>query len=668
MRKMIIGICIGILLIASASLLVAGTATLRQGDMSSPAHVAAPGPGENESVSQAGIIDFGQKDSLFFQRPFEPDEGWIFHTSTYDPSYPVDYTCYESFWNLAGPICDIHWWGLILSYPWANCDPQGMEFEIKIYSDPPDDHVNMPPTDVVCTFTNVLPSYTYYATYGGAYDCYYFTFDLVPCCDVRDGWVSIRSTYSPNSCWFLWSGSPDGDAFAYQENGDPITNDLAIVLTGEPGEPWPNHKMHFPQLPDLIGWDVLATYPKILADDWQCSETGYVTDIHFWGSWKDRDGNPYTDDIGQIQYFIFSIHDNIPADVDTPWSRPGELLWEFIEWVPGTPSDPPTMEGWADPNAGFWNCNDHVPYWQYDFVDIPQPFLQVRDQIYWLNISAVLVDTFFQWGWKNSRDHFMDDAVYMDEFPVPTPWFPIYEPPRCNWFDVGFFGPLGTPPEDMGSTNYYGQGWYAYPQYNWWNMWFYDNPFTYDHEKHIWMEFYIEPLYPHSFAEFAINWSTPAWDEMEMGRPPLPEDGNEDLYIGREIFPVVPGPNTIDYWLPYNPEWVSIDFWAQDVIINGWIWHECVETSLDLAFVITGEPLPYICGDANGNGAVEPGDVVYLLNYLFIPGSPPPIPMAAGDVNCDGVVNAADVVYLLNYLFRSGFAPCDPSGDGIPDC
>jgi hypothetical protein len=44
--------------------------------------------------------------------------------------------------------------------------------------------------------------------------------------------------------------------------------------------------MHFPQLPDSTGWDVKASGGICLADDWQCSETGYVGDIHFWGSWK----------------------------------------------------------------------------------------------------------------------------------------------------------------------------------------------------------------------------------------------------------------------------------------------------------------------------------------------------------------------------------------------
>lgn len=65
---------------------------------------------------------------------------------------------------------------------------------------------------------------------------------------------------------------------------------LAVIAFGSPAwahwQPGDGHKMHFPQLPDSTGWDVKASGGICLADDWQCSETGYVGDIHFWGSWK----------------------------------------------------------------------------------------------------------------------------------------------------------------------------------------------------------------------------------------------------------------------------------------------------------------------------------------------------------------------------------------------
>ena len=65
---------------------------------------------------------------------------------------------------------------------------------------------------------------------------------------------------------------------------------------------------------------------------------------------------------------------------------------------------------------------------------------------------------------------------------------------------------------------------------------------------------------------------------------------------------------------------------------------------------------PYILGDANGDGLIDVGDVVYLINYLFKSG-PTPNPIQAADATCDGNVDVADVVYLINYLFKSGPSP-----------
>lgn len=61
-------------------------------------------------------------------------------------------------------------------------------------------------------------------------------------------------------------------------------------------------------------------------------------------------------------------------------------------------------------------------------------------------------------------------------------------------------------------------------------------------------------------------------------------------------------------------------------------------------------------GDANGDGVINIGDVVYLINYLYR-GNPPPDPEWTGDANCDGIINIGDVVYLINYLYRGGSPP-----------
>jgi hypothetical protein len=61
-------------------------------------------------------------------------------------------------------------------------------------------------------------------------------------------------------------------------------------------------------------------------------------------------------------------------------------------------------------------------------------------------------------------------------------------------------------------------------------------------------------------------------------------------------------------------------------------------------------------GDANSDGAVDLGDAVFILNYLFR-GASPPVPLSAGDANCDAFVDLADAIHVLNYLFRGGDPP-----------
>ena len=65
-----------------------------------------------------------------------------------------------------------------------------------------------------------------------------------------------------------------------------------------------------------------------------------------------------------------------------------------------------------------------------------------------------------------------------------------------------------------------------------------------------------------------------------------------------------------------------------------------------------------LAGDADGNGAIDVGDVFYVINALFAGG---PSPVRNADANGDGVVNVADVFYLINFLFAGGPAPSCPN-------
>jgi parallel beta-helix repeat protein len=65
---------------------------------------------------------------------------------------------------------------------------------------------------------------------------------------------------------------------------------------------------------------------------------------------------------------------------------------------------------------------------------------------------------------------------------------------------------------------------------------------------------------------------------------------------------------------------------------------------------------PVVCGDANGDGAVDISDAVYLIAYIFS-GGPAPQPLCSGDATGDGFVDISDAVYLIAYIFSGGPAP-----------
>ncbi len=77
-----------------------------------------------------------------------------------------------------------------------------------------------------------------------------------------------------------------------------------------------------------------------------------------------------------------------------------------------------------------------------------------------------------------------------------------------------------------------------------------------------------------------------------------------------------------------------------------------------------------ICGDANDDQAVNVSDAVWIINFVFIGGSPPQPVLACGDANDDAAVNVSDAVWVINYVFIGGAPPgtCSPGSWDGDDC
>ena len=151
----------------------------------------------------------------------------------------------------------------------------------------------------------------------------------------------------------------------------------------------------------------------------------------------------------------------------------------------------------------------------------------------------------------------------------PTPGFVS---PKIDNFWVATTGfnleavlPGGTA-NDPGETG----EWYLYdqdPPNEWYNIWFYNEPLDLNRMKVIHMGFWIHPQGPNTYFNYVVNWSNDLWtgpgfptpsDEMFIERSPI----NTMTVTGLEwveLYYIIPD---------YNPEWVSVDIWGDNIIIE----------------------------------------------------------------------------------------------------
>jgi len=367
--------------------------------------------------------------------------------------------------------------------------------------------------------------------------------------------------------------SPWGAGFCLGDLDGNTIDDACEPPGWQPGDP---HKMHFPQLPDEMGWDVYATYPYMCADDWTCGETGWVKDLHFWGSWMHGVEGP-------ILAFRISIWSDVPANPPLePYSHPGDMMWYREIPFDQVIADPIQggIEGWYNPPFGTVLPDDHMQYFQYNiYLDDPDWFWQDEGTIYWLNITAILAEPqVHSWGWKSSTEHHMDDAVWGVDDP-PFFWTELYEPPQfATSMDLAFVI-TGESPGILGACCFV-DGTCA-------NM--------------------------TQSACLGILGATYEGDGTACLGDIVTVDGIDDICECHGMCGNVNGDTVID---------ISDAVYVVNLVFT------------------PGSPFPIpvkACGDVNDDGVVDISDAVYLVNYVFTPGAPPPGTCSPGNPGWNGL-------------------------------
>nr|QNO54163.1 hypothetical protein LIOOIKKA_00005 [Methanosarcinales archaeon ANME-1 ERB7] len=414
--------------------------------------------GEETSTDASGSV-------VKWQQPPDMEYGVNIQSTEVEPIVADDWRCEDP-----RPVTDVHFWGSYIGWETETEKPQsrlpGVKgFVIRIYEDVPtgvDQRYSHPgklsheakveefEENYVASILHPDETYEHKV---------YYSMDLPEPFEQKEGtiyWISIAAIM-PDEYKYPWGWETstrhwNDNACGSVSGGDPWdwdeitpgmlpqwypheTVDMAFELTvGSESPP-----IKWQQRPDMVqGINVISLVDDdnpesmTVADDWLCLDGSQVTDLHFWGSYPGW----YPDKVPRdpntppgIKEFKVQIYSDVPAVIGgEEFSRPGNLRYEV--WVDDF------TETYVDSILLPWEKYEHK--YRYD-IDLPKPFPQKRDTIYWLNIAARPLNHTYPWGWENSMDRWNDFAVrgwYAD--PDNSKWDLIYHPRTERHIDMAF--------------------------------------------------------------------------------------------------------------------------------------------------------------------------------------------------------------------------------------
>jgi len=409
----------------------------------------------------------------FVQMPDVTPNGKDIFLSQSPTIWADDFLCTNT-----GPVTDIHLWISSIE----NAPATGALFELSIWSDVPASPTTGPSRPGQRLWWEVFQPGQYEIALGAANlqeqfwvldpppahmvgpDTKVFQYNFYP----KAPFAQLGSLTAPTIYWLgvcLLSGNapPQGwktSADHFQDDavvghyvaGAPIVTDwrelrdpldpavslsfsFALTTTNQPPPCCPEtNGVKFLQRPKVNdGLDVLASgipgrVPLVLADDFICTNSGPVTDIHVWGSWLQ-------DAVDPTPSFWLGIYSDVPVSAVNPFSHPGNLLWQqwfgpgqYVPclWTNGT-------EQFYDPSQTPPTIGPDTQVYYYCFFPT-NPFVQqgtaAKPSIYWLSVHAQPTAAAGRlFGWKTSLDSFQDDAVWGSWTGAPVgDWHELFDP------------------------------------------------------------------------------------------------------------------------------------------------------------------------------------------------------------------------------------------------